>query len=118
MKRNETTTRGQARKGDRPREGAGAERRRPASEAKQATLWEICELMDKNRIEPERNGQPEAMERRPKDLIKRPGGRTRHGPWRQPTSHVPPQLVGSGSRFRDNTHGDSEPQRRLVDESE
>ena len=32
----ETTTRGQARKGDRPREGR---------------LWENCELMDKNRIE-------------------------------------------------------------------
>lgn len=36
MKMNETTTRGQAQKGDRPREGR---------------LWEICELMNKNRIE-------------------------------------------------------------------
>ena len=47
MKMNETTTRGQARKGDRPREGARAKRRLPASEARQATLWEICELMNK-----------------------------------------------------------------------
>ena len=52
----ETTIRGQARKGDRPREGAGAKRRRPASEAMQATLWENRERMDKNRIEPERSG--------------------------------------------------------------
>ena len=36
MKNEETTTRGQARKGDRPREGR---------------LWENRELMDKNRIE-------------------------------------------------------------------
>jgi len=36
MKMKETTTRGQARKGDRPREGR---------------LWENRELMDKNRIE-------------------------------------------------------------------
>ncbi len=36
MKNEETTTRGQARKGDRPREGR---------------LWESCEPMDKNRIE-------------------------------------------------------------------
>lgn len=36
MKMKETTTRGQARKGDRPREGR---------------LWESCEPMDKNRIE-------------------------------------------------------------------
>ena len=42
---NETTTRGQAREGDRPREGR---------------LWEIRELMDKNRIEPTEGRQPAA----------------------------------------------------------
>jgi hypothetical protein len=52
----ETTTRGQARKGGRPREGAGAQRRRLANEAMQATLWENRERMDKNRREPERSG--------------------------------------------------------------
>ena len=48
MKMNETTTRSQARKGDRLREGR---------------LWEICELMDKNRIEPERSGDSRRQRR-------------------------------------------------------
>ena len=44
------TSRSQLRKGDRPWGGAEAKRRQPASEAMQATLGEIRELMNKNHI--------------------------------------------------------------------
>lgn len=43
-----STTRSQLRDREGPWEGAGAKRRQPASEAMLATLWEICQPMNKN----------------------------------------------------------------------
>jgi len=56
MKMKKLPSEANSEQGDLSGEGAGAKRRQPASGAMLATLGENRELMDKNRIEPERSG--------------------------------------------------------------